>query len=216
MARDARVTRDALIRAGERLFAGRGVEGALTQDIVRAAGQANGSAVHYHFGSRQGLLLAIAAKHIARMEPAREERLERMGREGRTGDLHSVVAAIVVPTAEELGSEDGCDFLRIIAQLAGYAGLRAGGMPEVLIGTALRRQLDLLIACCTALMPEPLALERVATSVGLLTAMLADRARQLDTGGAPLLEHATFVENLVLMIVGAVSAPVPAPIRPTS
>lgn len=213
VAKDASATRDALIRAGERLFASRGVDGALTQDIVRAAGQANGSAVQYHFGSRQGLLLAIATKHITRMEPARHEHLERLRREQRTGDPTGVVDGIVAPTAAELDSEDGCDFLRIIAQLAGHAGFRVGAMPEVLLGTALREQLELLNAYCASILPESLAHERVATSVGLLTAMLADRARQLEAGERIPLDHQTFVDNLVLMMVGAISAPVPTAAR---
>lgn len=209
VAKDARQTRDALIRAAEHLFARQGVDGALTRDIVREAGQGNGSAVQYHFGSRRGLLLAIAAKHIARMEPDRQDHLGRLS-ETPASELGPVVAAIVAPTAEELHSPDGRDFLRIIAQLAGYAGFRAGGMPAPLAGTALERQLRLLAEHCRASLPETIAHERIANVVGLLTASLADRARLLDAGEPPALPHEGFVDNLVLMIVGAIEAPVPA------
>lgn len=207
MPRDATGTREALLRAGERLFAMKGVHGALTGDILRAAGQANGSAVHYHFGSREGLLLAIATKHVARMEPARESSLRELERDGRTVDLAAVVAAIVTPTAAELTSPDGRDFLRITAQLAGYAGFRTGGSADAIAGTALQRQVDLLEACCRSAMPGPLAGERLASAIGMLTATLADRARLLDAGEPPPLSHADFVDNLVQMMVGAIGAP---------
>ena len=75
MAVDATGTRAKLLRAGERLFAEHGIHGAQMRDIVRAAGQANDSAVHYHFGSRDGLLAAICAQHIDAMEPERQRRI---------------------------------------------------------------------------------------------------------------------------------------------
>ena len=60
-----------LIRAGEQRFAREGVAGARLPDVVRDAGQANDSAVGYHFGSRQGLLDAIVAKHVVAMDAHR-------------------------------------------------------------------------------------------------------------------------------------------------
>lgn len=207
VAKDARATREALIRAGERLFARKGVDGALTREIVLEARQSNGSAVHYHFGSREGLLLAIADKHIGRMEPARSAHLERLARDGTGGDLHALVRAIVEPTAAELAHEDGRDFLRITAQLAGQAGVRTSTPPAPMGGTALAEQLRSLERCCRADLPEALARERIATVIGMLTSALADRARLLDEGGVPLLEHEAFVANMCAMIVAALRAP---------
>src|SRR5260370_26040635 len=118
MRRDATLTKEKLVRAGERLFAREGVDAAQTRNIVRLAEQANDSALHYHFGSRDGLLIAIYSKHIARMEGARQRSLTRLTKAGREHDARSLVAAIVLPTADELNSDDGRDFLRIIAQVA--------------------------------------------------------------------------------------------------
>ncbi|HSJ19751.1 MAG TPA: helix-turn-helix domain-containing protein [Nocardioidaceae bacterium] len=66
-ARDATATRESLVRAAAELFAERGADAARSRDIVKAAGQANGSAIGYHFGSRQGLLEAILDRHIDQM-----------------------------------------------------------------------------------------------------------------------------------------------------
>src|SRR5205085_1882241 len=45
-------TRDKLVDAAARLFAERGIDNVSINEIVRAAGQRNASAVHYHFGNR--------------------------------------------------------------------------------------------------------------------------------------------------------------------
>lgn len=209
MARDASQTRERIIRAGERKFASRGVDGALTREIVAEAGQSNGSAVHYHFGSRWGLLTAISDKHVALMEPARAENLQRLERDGLTGDLTAIVRGIIVPTAGALESDEGRDFLRIMTQLTGYAGIRMNASPEPLAGTSLQRQLELATRYCCARLPEPVARERIATMVGVLATTLADRARQVEEHSVLLLDHAAFVDNLVAMTIGALEAPVP-------
>src|SRR5690348_16882887 len=125
MARDATLTRARLIRAGERRFARDGVNGARMSDVVRDAGQANDSAVGYHFGSRQGLLEAIVAKHVAAMDEHRTVPPREAG-------LRSLVDAVVRPTAALLATEDGRDFLRITEQLADWSGVAAGHPAEPL------------------------------------------------------------------------------------
>jgi AcrR family transcriptional regulator len=207
---DARATRAKLMSAGERLFAEQGIHGAQIRDIVRAAGQANDSAVHYHFGSRDGLLAAICERHIEAMEPARRRRLN-----GRAGpvDLDAVVADLLAPTADRLAEQDGRYFLRITAQLAGQAGVRSGTLSSAVSGSALRVQLEELQRLCAQLMPVPLARERVAIMIGALTAALAERAVAIDAARRLVLGHRAFVANLEVMLVAALRAPVPAPLR---
>jgi AcrR family transcriptional regulator len=155
--------------AGARLFAADGVDGARTRDIVELAGQANDSAITYHFGSRQGLLAEILLAGVRRMEPARSAALETLD----PADLGSVVAAVVQPIADELKTEEGRDFLRIVAQVSGQAGIRSHRVPALLEGTALAAQLKLLEDRCRAFLPEPLALERIAVMIAFLAAALA-------------------------------------------
>ncbi|GAA5153106.1 hypothetical protein GCM10023321_22910 [Pseudonocardia eucalypti] len=204
MPRDGTSTRERLLRAGARLLARDGVHGALTRDIVRAAGQSNDSAVQYHFGSRQGLLVEILDRHVRAMEEQRKPALDALG---PSPGLPEALAAVVEPVAEELVTEEGRDFLRIIAQLAGQAGTRTGSVPDPLVGTALAAQLELLERAVRARLPEPLAVERVALVITMLTAALADRARRIDDELPVLLEHREFVANLVAMLTAAVGAP---------
>jgi AcrR family transcriptional regulator len=203
MPRSATTTRERLLSAGARLFARHGIDGAATRDIVALAGQANDSAVHYHFGSRHGLLTAIIDRHVQRMEEQRKPALDALG---PAPDLGAVVAAVVGPVAAELTREDGRDFLRIIAQLAGRAGVRTHELPDPVAGTALAGQLALLEDCCRTRLPEPVALERIALTITMLTASLADRANRIDERLPVLLDHPAFVANLIAMLTAGLEA----------
>ncbi|MFI0412478.1 TetR/AcrR family transcriptional regulator [Actinomadura sp. 3N508] len=208
MPKDARATRERLLRAGARHFAADGIDAARTRDVIATAGQGNDSAITYHFGSRAGLLEAILRAGITRMEPARAATLQALD---DPCDLPGIVAAIVHPTADELHTEQGRDFLRITAQLAGRAGIRDHHPPALLDGTSLARQLELLESACRAVLPEPLALERIAIAIAFLTTALADRTGRLDptTPQHTLLDHHTFVADLTTMLTAALQAPAP-------
>ncbi|MEU5988407.1 TetR family transcriptional regulator [Spirillospora sp. NPDC047418] len=201
MPKDARATREALIRAGAHHFAAHGIDAARTRDIVADAGQGNDSAITYHFRSRAGLLNAVLRAGITRMEPARETALPGL----HPRDLPAIVAAIVTPTADELRTAQGRDFLRITAQLAGRAGIRDRHLPPLLHGTALQRQLELLHTACRTTLPEPLALERISLHIAYLTAALADRATRTDSP----LDHAAFTTDLTAQLTAALQAPTP-------
>jgi AcrR family transcriptional regulator len=203
---DASGTRAKLLAAGARLFATRGIHAAQMREVVRAAGQANDSAVHYHFGSREGLLLAICRQHIDAMEP---ERARRLAAQGADPSLERVIADLVEPTADRLHSQDGRDFLRITAQLAGQAGVRTGSGPPPVVGPALRAQLDQLRRICAATMPAKLAGERVGVVIGALTAALAERAAAVDEQRPLVLDEGAFVANLSAMLAAALRAPLP-------
>jgi AcrR family transcriptional regulator len=199
MARDATPTRARLIRAGERRFARDGVAGTRLSDIVRDAGQANDSAVGYHFGSRQGLLEAIVARHLMAMERKRTVPPEGAG-------LRELVAAIVEPTAALLTSEEGRDFLRITEQVSDWSGLGAGHPNKVLRGTILGTQLQRLDRCLAAQVGPVLARERVALLVTFLTGALAERARSRSAGMRQRIGHEKYVAHLVDVLSGALSA----------
>jgi AcrR family transcriptional regulator len=206
MAVDASGTRAKLIAAGERLFATQGIHGAQMRDIVRAAEQANDSAVHYHFGSREGLLAAICEQHINAMEP---ERARRLAEQGPTPAFETVIVDLVRPTSDQLRTQEGRYFLRITAQLAGHAGVRSGSIPPPVVGSALRTQLEQVQQMSAASMPAEIAGERIAIMIGALTAALADRARLIDDGAPFVLDEQSFVANLEAMLVAALQAPLP-------
>jgi AcrR family transcriptional regulator len=115
--RDPEETRARLIRAGERLFAERGIGGVSLREITRAAGQRNATALQYHFGDRRGLVRAILAKHNLDVEAERHGMLDEL--EARSGvSAREWVQALVMPAAAKLADRDGGrDYLRMMAEM---------------------------------------------------------------------------------------------------
>lgn len=200
MARDATPTRERLLRAGEQRFARDGVAGAKLRDIVRDASQGNDSAVGYHFGSRQGLLAAIAQRHVAAMEVGRQE-----PRPGMT--VATLVDELVAPTAELLRTAEGRDFLRIMEQLAGWAGLDRDQLAATIDDTTLGRQLRALEDLLAPAFGRHAARARTAEFALFITASLAQRARVLESGAGPGRSHRAYTADLVAMLTAAVEAP---------
>lgn len=66
-------TRERIISVAEALFLQHGFEKVSARTIVREAGLANQSALNYHFGDRDGLILALAARQIDHLDQLRKQ-----------------------------------------------------------------------------------------------------------------------------------------------
>lgn len=86
----------ALIVAAERLFGEFGLDGVSLRQITADAGQANTSAVHHHFGSKQGLIQAAYEMRLPVLEAARQARLDAMDRDGRCS-VAALFDALLMP-----------------------------------------------------------------------------------------------------------------------
>lgn len=95
-----------ILRAAEALFAEHGIDGVSLREINRAAGQGNASAVQYHFGDREGLLMAVLARHQGDTDPRRHRLLDEY-EAGGASDLRALAAALVIPLADKLTDPDG-------------------------------------------------------------------------------------------------------------
>ncbi|MEV4184882.1 TetR family transcriptional regulator, partial [Streptosporangium canum] len=69
-------TRERLIAAAEELFSTRGIGTVSLNEIVRAAGARNATALQYHFGDRAGLLRAVLDKHTRDVDERRHAMLD--------------------------------------------------------------------------------------------------------------------------------------------
>jgi AcrR family transcriptional regulator len=200
MPRDAADTRERLVSAGRRLFAQHGVYATSLKAVVEAAGQRNTSALHYHFGGRDGLLAAIIDVHNASIEAERRRMLDAALEPVTLGQL---VEAVVLPQASLLHEPDGRAFLSIVSQLSDlFDRWEDGGTPE----QALRA-----FAGIKELLPAAVAgnvrHERVTRFLELVSQALGSRARQIDAGRTPAVTHDIWVSNLMAMAEGALSAP---------
>jgi len=101
-------TRVALLDVAEKLFSEHGIQAASLRMITQQAG-ANLAAVHYHFGSKEGLVKEVFSR---RLRPLEEERLRLLdacdlsgGIEG-TG-IEQVIHAFVAPVIRRLRESPG-------------------------------------------------------------------------------------------------------------
>lgn len=219
MPRDASETRRKLLDAAALAFAEDGVRNASLVDITRRAGQRNSGALHYHFGSREGVLCAVLEEHVDFLR-RREGELLAIARERPSTDLESVVEAVVRPAAElaESGWRGAC-FLLILADVVEEHPDNFGPeLNDVLVRTGGHAVYDLLIERMPTLPPDILS-ERLALMTMIILRSVADRARVQGWGpaasggrngasrrGRVQLPYEAFVGNLVAVLAAGVAA----------
>ncbi len=110
-------TKRRLLDAAERLFAQGSYESTSLRQITAEAG-ANLAAVHYHFGSKEGLFQAVFARRVG---PINDERLRRLAElEARPGNppptLDELFAALLDPALVLRHEPGGAWFLRLMGR----------------------------------------------------------------------------------------------------
>lgn len=88
-------TRESLLDAAESLFSEHGIQAASLRAITQQAG-ANLAAVHYHFGSKEGLVRAVFSR---RLKPLHEERMRLLAACDLTADdaVEQALRAFLLP-----------------------------------------------------------------------------------------------------------------------
>ena len=102
---NGRSTQERIFSAAERLFAEHGIDAVSTRDIIDAAGVNSGS-IHYHFGSREQLIVALVERRAGYLGVQRDRYLDELEASGEI-NLRSVVDVLVRPTAELAQHPDG-------------------------------------------------------------------------------------------------------------
>ena len=116
MRADTKNTVDELLNVAERLFARHGVENVPLTRIVGSSGQRNRSALHYHFGSRAGLLAAVLDRRLRHINAQRHGMLDVTA--PANGKLANTVRALVAPLCLAVLSEPwGGDYVSILGQV---------------------------------------------------------------------------------------------------
>lgn len=199
-------TRDRLLDAATRLFAEKGVDNVSIAEIVRAAGQRNVSAVHYHFGRRDQVLQAVLARHIPVLAASRRQLLEQAVSRPRS-DARSAAEAIVRPVTElaQRGWRERA-YLRIGSDLTAAMDRVSPAVQALLAQTAGHAAWDLFQDRCDGIPPDLWQVRRELCIVFVGRAA-ADRARAMEVGAeADILSGDRFVANLVDMVIGAMTA----------
>jgi AcrR family transcriptional regulator len=205
----ADLTKQRLMEAAEDLFAEYGIEAVSARQIALAAGQRNQSAIRYHFGSKDDLVVALHTQRIAEINERRAQLLEVPG---VANDMRALIGAIAMPLAERVERDaGGSAYVRFLAHLFSDRQRRDLLIEHGASAALLRRIYADLRRLANAI-PEPLFSERLRLLVGGIIHALADRERLRAKGNAGpfVLGHAAFVNNLIDAGIGILTAP-PSP-----
>lgn len=193
----------AIVRAAEELFASEGIEGPSLREIARRAGQGNTNAAQYHFGDRDGLLLAVLDRHRSRMEARRDELLDMV--EGTAPvDPRTLSTALVAPLVAELAEADGGPaHLQIVAEVLARPVRFATTLDTLWAAPSIRRWSRLVEPL---LPPEAVGrpLHRRFAVMRFVHGELASRARERGGRG----DHRLFASHLIDLVAAMLSAPV--------
>jgi len=194
------------VLAAERLFAARGYDGVSLRQIGAAAGNANHSAVQYHFGSKDQLVEAIFDYRLPHLDTRRRSLVA----EREPDDLRSWVECYVLPILEQ-GEQDGSNYLSFVAMLqqSAEAHLFARISEDYRASTErFRDRMTVLLAH----IPEPLRAHRLTQALAFSVHAAADRERS-QASGAPVLPFTVHVADLLDGLIGFLDAPVSAGAR---
>lgn len=212
-------TRERILDAAERLYGERSVEAVSLREVRLAAGQRNSSALQFHFGDRDGLLLALTQRHLPRVGAIQQGLYDEAAAGGRLDDGATLVEVMVRPTTEYLQRGPGARaWIKISAErsarpdTAWSAVVDHAPTAALEVGAAIHEKL------CESMRPA-LALERIISVSQACQHLCADRARVEDSSPDGVrrrnVPFDTWSANLVDMAVGAMFAPVGVA-RPTS
>lgn len=198
--------RDALIRMAERLFGEQGISSVSLRQVAAAAGQANNSAVRYHFGSREGLVEAIFTYRMARIDERRRAMLVAAGGDP---DLRTLLQAFIFPLAESIGHEDGVSwYARFLRQVVFDPAFDVFAPPRDEVARGLRTVIAGLYAHLSHV-PEPVRNRRILQVAQLVVHALADQESQLARG-ATVVPTSLLAADLVDCAAAVLQAPVSA------
>jgi AcrR family transcriptional regulator len=193
------------------LLAERGLRGVSLREINDAAGQRNTNALHYHFGDREGLIRALAARHTADLGVIQRRLYEEGRADGTLGDLRTLLGVLQRPLTEyvEAGRVQAA-WIRVAAQLLTSPRTATedvvAAVPEVavVVGRAIIDQLS-------PPLPEDVAVRRLQAVSESAVHLVADRARLAHTKkkvSRDRTDTALFTAELLDVSAAALRAPV--------
>lgn len=204
-------TKERILDAAERLFAGEGFHNTSLRAITGAAG-ANLASVNYHFGSKEALMEAIVDRRLLPLNQVRRERLECVREEARLlsrrPQIKEVLRAFVEPTLRFRESGPGAEeFLTLIG--------RALAEPDDTIRRAFMQRMEPLFLLLYDLLgeaipqlPREVLFWRLHFALGALshTICLAGRIKLLPPGIDPPSDAATMTDLLLTFITAGMEA----------
>ena len=194
-------TKEQIVLAAERLFAERGYEGVSLREIGAAAGSGNNSAVQYHFGSKEQLVVAIFENRLTYIDDRRAILIAQL----EPRDIRAWVECYVLPLLEQ-GEIEGSHYMSFIAAVEHQVGLFEN-LPER-FGTR-TQTFHHAVGTLMTQVPEPLRSHRILQVVRLSVHAASARERA-KAQGLEVLPFAVHVADLLDGWAGFLQAPASA------
>lgn len=191
-----------LVLAGERLFARHGIDGVSLRQVAAEAGSSNNSAVHYHFGSKHGLIAAIFRHRLPQIIGERRLLAARCDPD----DLRSRIEAQFLPVLSMAEASDNL-YVSFVEQIQRMDLATAGDLldlpPEgIRSNEEFRHDLDRLLVH----LDEPLRRLRINEGQALCLHAAADRERAVASD-VDVVPFELFASALFDAIAGFLAAP---------
>lgn len=119
--------RELILLAGERLIADQGSTVSL-RDIAVAANQRNNSAVHYHFGSRDGLITAIVERRQQALDARRMALLADHELAALPDTTAALLSILVRPMFDTPYAEGSTHYARFLEQVRTHPTISSGDL----------------------------------------------------------------------------------------
>jgi AcrR family transcriptional regulator len=203
----AAATVDMLLSVAERLFAQKGVEHVALNQIVTASSQRNRSALHYHFGSRGGMLTAVLDRRLA---PINARRLALLDALPPSPTSLQILRATTAPLGLIAFEEPwGPDYISILAQVTFHPQLLGELTLENANLSGLRRTQRLLTQAIPQL-PADLLMQRLRWFTDSVVFTLARWMRDTHLASRSPAAMGDLMEQLVAYGAAGLTAPDPS------
>ncbi|MET7474580.1 TetR/AcrR family transcriptional regulator [Streptomyces sp. NPDC005648] len=190
-----------IVLAAERLFAQHGLDGVSLRQIGAAAGNANNSAVQYHFGSRDRLVEAVFDHRL----PQLRELYTAQFNQRNPQDLRGLVECQAFAVLHQ-GEQPGSHYLRFISMLQQYGKRDVFSRhPEEVFER--HRNLHAQLAASLPDVPEQLLAQRLSRAMILIVQTVANR-ETAQASNRDVLPFALEGADLVDSVLGLLQAPV--------
>ncbi len=204
-------TRERLLDVAEELFAAQGISGTSLRALTRAA-DVNLAAVHYHFGSKEGLLDAVVERRAVPLNRERIAALEALEGGSSPASVEEVLWAMFAPGMRTLRAEPetGQRLQRLMARIDAQPREVVEPLYRRHFGDVGRRFVDALAATLPDL-PAELVAERYRFCVGCLTFVFSGNFDLDVVPGLPtrLLDDEARIQHVIAFLAGGLRAPAP-------
>ena len=198
MPRNSSDTKARLLDHAEKMFAEDGIFAVTNRQITEAAGQKNESALNYHFGTRNELIITLLTRRGMKLDQIRGELLAHLGDNPTTREL---VQLLVEVYASCLHTKCGCDYLRIVDQLRGWM------TDWEFISSLEDDDINEHLKSILGLLQKETDSQRVLGMIMLMTALTASRAQLVSDNRQLPNSHTEYVEALTDMLTGVLLGP---------